>query len=413
MTSKQITILAGVLVLAAGIGFVATQNRHTPTQNIAGTIGAAQRYQSQQISDQDVKLTDQQVQSFLQSDTFHKMATNPEFRKQVVNGEVAKVGSVEGASLLIRQEGAFLRTNDVANRFMNDTQLSKLPADAGFRQYIDALGHNTSLWNDAAALVRIGPGLRVITETGLATTLSKDAAARQMIGSDNFIRVIDSQAISHVGGDANFSALVDAFLQRYGDTSAKAGNDVNLSSKGDAAAIAQADAALQRVLDSNSRFETLAKSTDMVQLRKDGLAELLVTGFGKMWESGLSTHISDVQSICKSAEAKAALQDEALMAICASDAGKVLFQTDAFHSFVTDAAMKSLATNGDFQAIMRSEAMSRAMGDVAVRGYMNDVNLRTEADAKAAADVLSISRMDNNALQTAVEAANKQTTSND
>jgi len=76
----------GIILGLAGVGVVGLAVAHMagifpPKSGLEGTIGAAKRYASRQISDRDVKLTDQQLQAFVQSDLFHKLATNAEFKK--------------------------------------------------------------------------------------------------------------------------------------------------------------------------------------------------------------------------------------------------------------------------------------------------------------------------------------------
>ncbi len=80
MKGNRIAVILGVVVVAVLVGFLA-RNYWPPKSGTEGAIGAANRYTAEQISDQDVTLKDPQVQAFLQSDTFHQLATNPEFRQ--------------------------------------------------------------------------------------------------------------------------------------------------------------------------------------------------------------------------------------------------------------------------------------------------------------------------------------------
>ena len=49
-------IITGAVVVAAVIGYVALRGPQVPRKGTEGAIGAAKRYQSQQISNQDVTL---------------------------------------------------------------------------------------------------------------------------------------------------------------------------------------------------------------------------------------------------------------------------------------------------------------------------------------------------------------------
>src|SRR6266581_1278816 len=82
-------IITGAVVVAAAIGYVALRGPQVPRKGTEGAIGAAKRYQSQQISNQDVTLDSPQVASFIQSDTFRKLATDKAFREAAKNEALA------------------------------------------------------------------------------------------------------------------------------------------------------------------------------------------------------------------------------------------------------------------------------------------------------------------------------------
>ena len=90
--NKRLVIMTGVAV-AAIVGFLALRNGYPPKSGTEGAIGAAKRYQSQQIGAQDVSLEDADIQAFLQTDVFHKMTTNPDFKKLVTSGDFQKVAA--------------------------------------------------------------------------------------------------------------------------------------------------------------------------------------------------------------------------------------------------------------------------------------------------------------------------------
>ena len=83
MNNKKAVISVGILAVAVVVGFVSLRGTWPPGQGTEGAIGAANRYSSTQITADDVKLQDAEIQAFIQSDVFHKLATNPEFRKMV------------------------------------------------------------------------------------------------------------------------------------------------------------------------------------------------------------------------------------------------------------------------------------------------------------------------------------------
>ena len=90
MKKLRNVILSIAVVLAAGLGIAAWKGIIPPRSGVEGAIGAAQRYSSPQIGDSDVSLRDPEVQAFLQSDLFHKIATNADFRAVVAKGDFAR-----------------------------------------------------------------------------------------------------------------------------------------------------------------------------------------------------------------------------------------------------------------------------------------------------------------------------------
>src|SRR5262245_3455274 len=83
-----VTVIVGV---AAILSFLALRGVHIPPQGTEGAIGAAKRYASPQIREHDVTLTDPQIQAFVQSDAFHKLATDKEFQKVALSADYQKL----------------------------------------------------------------------------------------------------------------------------------------------------------------------------------------------------------------------------------------------------------------------------------------------------------------------------------
>ena len=83
MNNKKAVIAVGALAVAVVAGFISLRGTWPPGQGTEGAIGAANRYSSTQITADDVKLQDADIQAFIQSDVFHKIATNPEFRRMI------------------------------------------------------------------------------------------------------------------------------------------------------------------------------------------------------------------------------------------------------------------------------------------------------------------------------------------
>jgi len=82
--NKRIVALFGA-VAVVGVGVLVWTGVIPPKTGVEGTIGVANRYQTEQISGSDVVLSDSELNDVLQSDVFHRLVTNPEFRKTVTS----------------------------------------------------------------------------------------------------------------------------------------------------------------------------------------------------------------------------------------------------------------------------------------------------------------------------------------
>ena len=130
MKKNRTLIVAIAVVVVAGIaGYAVMSGMYPPKTGTEGAIGAASRYQAQQISDSDVSLTDPSVQAFLQSDTFHKIATNPVFRKEVVAQAKEIVKFYEKTKLADGADVAELLDGAEVAELMNDAELLNVAAN--------------------------------------------------------------------------------------------------------------------------------------------------------------------------------------------------------------------------------------------------------------------------------------------
>ena len=91
MSSKRNWILAAIMAVAVVVGYAALTGKVPPRNDTQGAIGAAHRYQAQQIAPGDVTLRDAKIQAFLQTDLFHKIATDAKFRAAITNPSFQQV----------------------------------------------------------------------------------------------------------------------------------------------------------------------------------------------------------------------------------------------------------------------------------------------------------------------------------
>jgi hypothetical protein len=98
-----------------------------PRAGVEGTIGVANRYQSEQISGADVVLDPAQLNDIIQSDVFHRLAKNPEFKKIVADDNFKSIVASEEFSRLVKnQEFLTLVQRDDFNKFASSGELGKL-----------------------------------------------------------------------------------------------------------------------------------------------------------------------------------------------------------------------------------------------------------------------------------------------
>ena len=116
MGNKKAVIIVSVIAVAVIVGFVALRGTWPPGSGTEGAIGAANRYSSQQITDSDVKIQDADLQAFIQSDVFHKLATNPEFRNMVKEASFRDVATNKSYQSIVenKDQASSLANNDFA-----------------------------------------------------------------------------------------------------------------------------------------------------------------------------------------------------------------------------------------------------------------------------------------------------------
>ena len=88
-TRKWMFIGGGVIAAAALV--VGFQNYPPQPKDAAGTIGAAQRYHEPQITGADVKVSQDELTTWIQSDTFDRIVKDPEARRLFANEAVQRV----------------------------------------------------------------------------------------------------------------------------------------------------------------------------------------------------------------------------------------------------------------------------------------------------------------------------------
>jgi len=90
MASKKILLGFGLVAAMAIVVYAVAGWPPVAKNDTQGAIGVAKKYQAEQISEQDVVLADADIQSFLQTDFFYQLVTDPDFQKLYLNGVLEK-----------------------------------------------------------------------------------------------------------------------------------------------------------------------------------------------------------------------------------------------------------------------------------------------------------------------------------
>lgn len=161
-----------------------------PSEGTEGTIGAAQRYQSQQIADKDVKITDAELQTFVQSDAFRKIAADKALREALASEDIRRgltaealrvvLASPEARAALASDQIRFQLVNNEARAAIANEQLRLALANEQVR---------LALANDQVRLALSSPELigllvnadsaRFLAAPGFSAALEAAAAAAE------------------------------------------------------------------------------------------------------------------------------------------------------------------------------------------------------------------------------------------
>ncbi len=174
MSNKK-WIITGAVIVAAAVGYVALRSPGTSKKGTEGAIGVANRYQSQQIGNQDVTLDSPQVASFIQSDTFRKLASDAKFREAARQEAFSKVVASDN----LRELSAKVDLGKVLDQAVVKDLLRS-------DQFRDAA--KSGLLSEA---VRKSPDLFTATEGSRISELLKSPGLADLAKNEDFLRLAD------------------------------------------------------------------------------------------------------------------------------------------------------------------------------------------------------------------------------
>lgn len=192
-------VLWGVIAVAAGFIVSFVFFGVPPVEfGTSGTIGAAKRYQAEQISKSDVKTGDTELQAFLQSDTFQKIASDKAARTALTSKEFRTAV----ADPAVR---AALATPAVAQALASQAVMQAL-SSASFQQAMAQQGVQAALASSAFQ--------QAIASSAFQQALASQAF-QQALASSAFQQALASQAFQQAMASQAFQqALASSAFQQ-------------------------------------------------------------------------------------------------------------------------------------------------------------------------------------------------------
>jgi len=185
-------VLWSVMGAAAAVLIVLKMAGYPPqSAGTEGTIGAAQRYQAQQISDQDVKVTDAELQQFIQSDAFHKLMNDKAARQALVNKDVQKALSDPNVlAALLSEQYRYQLTSDALHQALASDQIRLALANDQARAALANDQIRLALANDQIRLALANEQFRfALANDQIRLALSSDALIG-LLAAPNFANML-------------------------------------------------------------------------------------------------------------------------------------------------------------------------------------------------------------------------------
>lgn len=210
MTRKVLWTVAAVAAVAL---VIFTVRGFPPVDRGAeGTIGAAQRAQTQQMANNDVVVDDAAAQEFLQSDVFDRILKDESARKALADPDLRKVLADEAiARVLGNDELRNSLRSQAVRRAMDDPELRKAIDDAAIRKVLDDAAARKAFEDPAAVKKALEvPELRKAFENASLRKAMENAELRKALddaGVRNALRNADVRAA--LRNDALRKALDD------------------------------------------------------------------------------------------------------------------------------------------------------------------------------------------------------------
>ena len=212
MAKKALWIMAAAAALAL---IVMRLTGYPPAdKGTEATIGAAQRYQAQQISNADVKTGDAQLQSFLQSDLFRQLAADKAAQQALKNKDFQHALSDAAVRAALASSDVRAAIADAARNAAADVRVgvasqaaANARADAAQNAKLDAILQASAALRVALASPEVA---QAIANSALGVALARPDAAMALSQDAAINAVLQASSASLDAAAASSGAAANA-----------------------------------------------------------------------------------------------------------------------------------------------------------------------------------------------------------
>lgn len=211
-TAKR--VLWSVAAVAAVVLVALRVTGYPPVEEgTEATIGAAERYQAPQISAADVKVEDQQFQSFLQSDLFRQLANDKAAQEALKNQDLQRALADANVRTAL--------SNDAIRRAISNDAMTWARYRANNNAIANVRLDAKNLATLQAALNASPALLNAISNVNIAEAMSNSNLAR-VLANNEAILAVRNRAVLNAMFNASSNARVDAASNAAANASANA-----------------------------------------------------------------------------------------------------------------------------------------------------------------------------------------------
>ena len=199
-TSKKVLLgIAAVAVLA--IAYFAIKGTPRVGPGAEATVGAAKKYQSEQISGKDVVLQDTEVQQILQSDAFRRAIADKETRALLASDAFQRAMSDANVRALLAAMAS--------DRALADAMVGAVKTEAAQKLYAGASANEATRVALIQAFSGAASGKAFDQASGKAASDASGKAASEAAGRA-LNEAVASAALARLASDANFLKALDS-----------------------------------------------------------------------------------------------------------------------------------------------------------------------------------------------------------